>query len=81
MYYVLLTTFSCKTGDILLSLSLFGKDVATGPRLQRWIPEERLSVSENGAYESSPTSSMDTSDNWMDTSGFMDVPAPVNLRV
>ncbi|XP_024386274.1 C2 and GRAM domain-containing protein At1g03370 isoform X3 [Physcomitrium patens] len=68
------------TGDILLSLSLFGKDVATGPRLQRWIPEERLSVSENGAYESSPTSSMDTSDNWMDTSGFMDVPAPVNLR-
>lgn len=29
------------TGEILLSLILFGKDVSTGPRLQRWVPEER----------------------------------------
>lgn len=81
MYNVLLTTSSCKPGDILLSLSLFGKDVSTGLRLQRWISEERQSLSENGAYASSPTSSMDTSDGSMDTSGFMDVTAPINLRV
>lgn len=52
------------TGEILLSLILFGKDVSTGPRLQRWIPEDRREDRSTWSVDDtvSPTSSMDMSD-------------------
>ncbi|XP_024372049.1 C2 and GRAM domain-containing protein At1g03370 isoform X2 [Physcomitrium patens] len=68
------------TGEILLSLSLFGRDSATGRRPQRFVSEERHSVSEDGTYTLSPTSSIDMNDCLTDTSGLVDVPGSPSLR-
>ncbi|KAG0631154.1 hypothetical protein M758_1G231500 [Ceratodon purpureus] len=73
------------TGEILLSLSLFGKDVSTGPRLQRWIHEEKPSVSLSSIADDaismlSPTSSMDMSDCSTDVSSLVDVPGSPSVR-
>lgn len=80
-YESILTMVSRTTGEILLSLSLFGRDSATGRRPQRFVSEERHSVSEDGTYTLSPTSSIDMNDCLTDTSGLVDVPGSPSLRV
>lgn len=82
----LLTFTSCKTGEIMLSLILFGKDVSSGPRLQRWIPEEKhLPIGsprhDDSASLISPTSSMDLSDFSTEVSSLPDLPGSPSLRV
>jgi len=74
------------TGEILLSLILFGKDVSTGPRLQRWLAESKRedrptwSVADDGASAVSPTSSVDMSDFSNEISG-LEINNAQNLRV
>ncbi|KAG0621016.1 hypothetical protein M758_4G261700 [Ceratodon purpureus] len=73
------------TGEILLSLILFGKDVSPGPRLQRLVQEERpsppaMSMFDDSASMISPTSSMDMSEFSNDVSSLADVPGSPGLR-
>lgn len=85
-HHDLLIVISCKTGEILLSLILFGKDVSSGPKLRRLVQEERPSASSSSMADDSvsmisPTSSMDMSEFSNDISSFTDVPGSPSLRV